>query len=91
LLRADVTREVDRQIDDLKVTSDGLTAAYQSTRNSLLLILGLGVVIVAGAAMLIAQRGIAAPLQGLAKVMEVLARGDFSAEVTGQQRRDEVG
>ncbi|MFX8668602.1 hypothetical protein ABTM51_20830, partial [Acinetobacter baumannii] len=65
-LRADVTREVDEQIDALKVTSDGLTVAYQSTRNSLLLILGLGVVIVAGAAMLIAQRGIAAPLQGLA-------------------------
>ncbi len=90
-LRREITTEVDRQVEALKVTSDGLTATYQSTRNSLLLILGLGVVIVAGVAMLIAQRGIAAPLRGLAGVMEVLARGDYSAEVSGQQRQDEVG
>jgi methyl-accepting chemotaxis protein len=90
-LRREITAEIDHQVEGLKATPDGLTATCQSTRNSLLLILGLGVVIVAGAAMLIAQRGIAAPLQGLAKVMEVLARGDYSAEVQGQQRQDEVG
>ncbi len=90
-LRQDVARELDQLLVELKQTSDDLTAGYVSTRNMLFTILGLGVLIVGAVAFWIAQRGIAGPLQGLAKVMEVLARGDYSAEVSGRQRQDEVG
>ncbi|MGQ3030123.1 MAG: Tar ligand binding domain-containing protein, partial [Ferrovibrionaceae bacterium] len=90
-LRQDVARELDQLLVELKQTADDLTAGYVSTRNMLFTILGLGVLIVGAVAFWIAQRGIAGPLQGLAKVMEVLARGDYSAEVSGRQRQDEVG
>jgi len=90
-LRADIMTLVDQQIAALGKTSDALTAAYESTSNMLIAILAVGVVLVGAMAFWIAQRGIAGPLQDLARLMDVLARGDYSIDVTGRDRRDEVG
>jgi len=90
-LRQDVAGELDVQLKDLQRTADDLTGVYHATRNMLFIVLGLGVLVAGAIAFWIAQRGIAGPLQNLANIMQVLARGDFSAVVDGQDRRDEVG
>ncbi len=90
-LRQLFTSELERSISELGAASEQLTVTYVSTRNTLLIILAAGVLLVGAFAFWIAQAGIARPLRGLAGTMDVLARGDYSAEVEGQERQDEVG
>ncbi len=90
-LRKLFSTEVDQSIDELKGASDDLTGAYVATRNSLIITLVIGVLVVGAIALWIAQAGIAVPLKRLAGTMDVLARGDYSVDVEGQDRRDEVG
>jgi len=90
-LRRDISTQVNQQIDALTATSDSLTVAFEETRRMLILILVAGVLVVGAMAFWIAQRGIAKPLQELARIMAVLARGDYSPDVAGRDRQDEVG
>ncbi len=70
-LRQDVAAELDKLVEELKQTSDSLTADCHATRATLFTALGLGVLIVGAIAFWIAQRGIAGPLHGLARRDEV--------------------
>jgi len=90
-LRKQFIAEIDQAIATLRGASDELTVTYLDTRNSLIVTLVIGVLLVGALALWIAQAGIARPLRSLAGTMEVLARGDYTAAVAAQDRRDEVG
>ena len=52
---------------------------------------GAGLLLSLLAAMWIGIKGMSQPIARLKAVMEILARNDFSAEVAGKERRDEIG
>ncbi len=90
-LRSQTVKLLEKAQADLDSASTEMSASYVATRNGLIMTLGIGVLAVCALAFWIAQGGIAAPLRRLADTMAVLARGDYSAVVAGQSRRDEVG
>ncbi|OAN49123.1 chemotaxis protein [Paramagnetospirillum marisnigri] len=65
-------------------------ATYDKTRDSSLLIIVIGLAAAGGLAWAII-RSITVPVAASIQVMDRLARDDTSVEVTGQDRRDEVG
>ncbi|SHO67713.1 methyl-accepting chemotaxis sensory transducer with TarH sensor, partial [Pseudoxanthobacter soli DSM 19599] len=77
--------------DDVNGISDAAHAEYR--RISLVMIGVASGGIVAGLALgvLIAQFGIARPIGAIVATLQRLAAGDFSAEIVGDTRKDEVG
>jgi methyl-accepting chemotaxis protein len=77
----------------IRVARDEFTAAegvYDTTFATSLVTMLVGLVAALGFTLLIA-RSISVPVAAAITVMERLARDDTSVEVTGQERRDEVG
>ncbi len=71
--------------------ADDAVAAAVGLANMLIGVLTLLLLAVAAGVGLFVQRGVARPLDRMASVMEVLAKGDHSVEVEGQHRQDEIG
>ena len=71
--------------------ADDAVAAAVGLANMLIGVLTLLLLAVAAGVGLFVQRGVARPLDRMASVMEVLAKGDHSVDVEGQRRQDEIG
>ena len=71
--------------------ADDAVAAAVGLANMLIGVLTLLLLAVAAGVGLFVQRGVARPLDRMASVMEVLAKGDHSVDVEGQHRQDEIG
>ncbi|MEJ8405234.1 methyl-accepting chemotaxis protein [Brevundimonas vesicularis] len=79
-------KTAENQATAAKISRDVSTTTWISLM-SLILATGLSI----GAAMTMVSRGITGPLSRLAETMGKLAAGDFSPDVAGQSRKDEVG
>jgi methyl-accepting chemotaxis protein len=82
-------------VDDLlahsQKKSDAMTAEADSSIRVVLVSAGIGLLLSLLAAMWIGIKGMSQPIVRLKAVMEILARNDFSADVPGKERRDEIG
>jgi methyl-accepting chemotaxis protein len=64
---------------------------YESTSRFLVILAGLGVVIGGVLGFIIGQYGIAKPIRMIVGVLQELAAGRYQVEITGLDRKDEVG
>ena len=64
---------------------------YESTSRFLIILAGLGVVIGGLLGFIIGQYGIAKPIRMIVNVLQELASGRYQVEITGLDRKDEVG
>jgi len=64
---------------------------YESTSRFLVILAGLGVVIGGVLGFVIGQYGIAKPIRMIVGVLQELASGRYQVEITGLDRKDEVG
>ena len=64
---------------------------YESTSRFLIILAGLGVVIGGLLGFIIGQYGIAKPIRMIVGVLQELASGRYQVEITGLDRKDEVG
>jgi len=71
--------------------SDDVIQAVQSSVQTTIIGAGTGGAIALLIAIVILRAGITGPLVRLARMMETLAEGDYSHEVVGISRRDEIG
>lgn len=81
----------DELIKDVAKRSDEITA--QNKQDTIMMIGGalIATALMIAAGLLISKKGITGPLGRLSDLMRVLAGGDLSVIVDGQDRRDEVG
>jgi methyl-accepting chemotaxis protein len=85
------TKMVDDLLAHSQKRSDAMTAEADSSIRVVMISAGVGLLLSLAAAMWIGIRGMSQPIVRLKSVMEILARNDFSADVPGKQRRDEIG
>jgi methyl-accepting chemotaxis protein len=85
------TKLVDDLLAHSQKRSDAMTAEADSSIRVVMISAGVGLLLSLAAAMWIGIRGMSQPIVRLKSVMEILARNDFSADVPGKQRRDEIG
>ena len=85
------TKLVDDLLAHSHKRSDAMTAEADSSIRMVMISAGVGLLLSLAAAMWIGIRGMSQPIVRLKAVMEILARNDFSADVPGKQRRDEIG
>ncbi|MBE7202665.1 MAG: methyl-accepting chemotaxis protein, partial [Parafilimonas terrae] len=71
--------------------SDELTQQTDTTRQTLMIVSGLGMLAGLLSAVLIATLGITRPLDRLVKVLQRMAQGDIDAEIQEAARQDEIG
>ncbi|MBF9234835.1 methyl-accepting chemotaxis protein [Microvirga alba] len=71
--------------------SDNATAEYHQASSHLMIIAGIGVALGLTFGFLLGQFGIARPIRSAVAVLQRLANGDFSSNITGANRKDEVG
>ncbi|MCJ2090340.1 methyl-accepting chemotaxis protein [Methylobacterium sp. E-005] len=71
--------------------SDELTEQTDTTRQTLMIVSGLGMLAGLLTAVLIATLGITRPLDRLVKVLQRMAQGEIDAEIQGAARQDEIG
>ena len=64
---------------------------YESTSRFLIILAGLGVIIGGVLGFIIGQYGIARPIRMIVGVLQELAAGRYQVEITGLDRKDEVG
>ena len=82
---------VDRHSDEAEARSDELTELAGETRMILIVVAFLSVVVSVAFGLFVARKGITGPLDHLKGQMGEIAEGDFSKEVEGTGRGDEVG
>ena len=85
------TKLVDDLLAHSQKRSDAMTAEANSSIRVVMISAGVGLLLSLLAAMWIGIKGMSQPIVRLKAVMEILARNDFSADVPGKQRRDEIG
>jgi methyl-accepting chemotaxis protein len=85
------TKLVDNLLAHSQKRSDAMTAEADSSIRVVMISAAVGLLLSLLAAMWIGIKGMSQPIARLKAVMEILARNDFSAEVPGKQRRDEIG
>ncbi len=86
-----ISDEIDTTIVELDKLGNETHQIVLSTRNIIYgSVLG-GLAVVLAAAVWMTISAISRPLQNLAGLMERLAKGDLTVDITGQDRRDEIG
>ncbi|HEY0835718.1 MAG TPA: methyl-accepting chemotaxis protein [Azospirillum sp.] len=85
-----IGRLVDLQITEAQAVYEETEANYRRSVGIMAAIVGLGLAAVAFALYTTIAR-VTRPLNGIASLMERLATGDLGIEITGADRRDEVG
>ncbi|EJW11014.1 methyl-accepting chemotaxis sensory transducer [Rhodovulum sp. PH10] len=76
---------------EIKAGSDALSATAASAQLTTATMIGVGVALALGFAVVIAHFGVARPITALAAGMRRLADGDFDVVLAGIGRKDEVG
>jgi methyl-accepting chemotaxis protein len=82
---------IDDLLADAKRISDVMTDEANSSINTVMISAGVGLLLSLAMAMWIGIKGMSQPIVRLKAVMEILARNDFSVDVPGKERRDEIG
>ena len=82
---------VDRNSDEAEARSNELTASSGKTKMILIFVSFVSVIVSVAFGLFVARKGITGPLDGLKGQMGEIANGDFSKEVEGVDRGDEVG
>ena len=90
-LRADTRALTDDLIANVKRKSEESAQTSSNLIRNTLIISVVMLAIVMGFAYAVVQGGAVGPLTRIAAVMERLARGDYTVEIVGAQRGDEVG
>jgi len=90
-LSADATKFLDSEMNEVATKSDALSAQTNATIFWSLTLSGLAFAIGIIASLVVAAKGITAPIANLRERMISLADGETQAAVEGQDRRDEVG
>jgi methyl-accepting chemotaxis protein len=85
------TKLVDGLLAHALKISDAMTVEADSSIRVVMISAGAGILFSLLAAMWIGIKGMSQPIARLKAVMEILASNDFSAEVAGRERRDEIG
>ncbi|MDO9382630.1 MAG: HAMP domain-containing protein, partial [Hyphomicrobiaceae bacterium] len=90
-LNKKVSDSTERSIEDNK--KDSATASEQADSAVAITYASVfgGLLVISAAAFWLTVAAISRPLQNLAGLMEKLAKGDLTVDITGQDRRDEVG
>jgi methyl-accepting chemotaxis protein len=83
-----LSEHLDRRLNQ---TADGMDATYQEMSMLMMIVAGIGIVAGLAIGVLAGQFGVARPIRSIVSVLQRLANGDFSLEVAGAGRRDEVG
>jgi methyl-accepting chemotaxis protein len=90
-LRAEL-RAVAEQLDErVNYFAKTATDEYESTSRSLMVVAVAGVLMGMIAGFMVGQFGIAKPIRSIVELLRKLADGDFSVDVLGTDRKDEVG
>jgi methyl-accepting chemotaxis protein len=80
--------ELDKTVRD---TSDAATEEYLWTSKLMIGVAAIGIFLGLGFGFMIGQYGVAKPIRVLVELLQKLAGGDYNVEVTGTERKDEVG
>ncbi len=86
-IRAVAARLNDRVTEFAKASTD----EYEWSSRLIMVTAGLGIMLGLGFGYLIAQSGVAKPIGGIVRLLQKLADGDYTIDVTGTERKDEVG
>ncbi len=90
-LQKTTAKIIDDEAATNKQFSVDASETVHSTRNLLFISVFGGLLAVLGGAAWLTVTGISRPLQNLGGLMERLAKGDLTVDITGQERGDEVG
>ncbi|QHO75051.1 methyl-accepting chemotaxis protein [Bradyrhizobium sp. CCBAU 051011] len=82
---------VDDLLADSKRVADAMTLEASASINTVLISAGAGLLLSLVGGMWIGISGMSRPIVRLKAAMEILARNDFSTDVPGMHRRDEIG
>ena len=82
---------VDSLLAHSQSKSDAMTAEADASIRLVFISSCIGLLLSLLAALWIGIKGMSQPIARLKAVMEILARNDFSADVSGKERRDEIG
>ena len=90
-LQAQLT-ELSRILDTrVKNVSAAASAEYEYVSRLMMIVAAVGIALGLGLGFVIGQYGIAKPISSIVEILQKLAAGDLSIEVTGMERGDEVG
>ncbi|HXH43134.1 MAG TPA: methyl-accepting chemotaxis protein [Bradyrhizobium sp.] len=84
----DITEQVEK---DLKARSDAASAEVAHAVTVTFAIIGGGFLAAIALAFAIVQYGVSRPVSAVVNLLQSLAKNDFAAEVTGANRKDEIG
>ncbi|MCK1728646.1 HAMP domain-containing methyl-accepting chemotaxis protein [Bradyrhizobium sp. 142] len=90
-LQAKIRAVADRLNSRVEEKSREAREQYESTSRLLILLAAMGVVIGGVVGFVIGQYGIAKPIRAIVGLLQELAAGNYSVEVRGGERKDEVG
>jgi methyl-accepting chemotaxis protein len=90
-LQGKVRELADRLNTRVEEKSKEAREKYESTSRFLVILAGLGVVVGGVLGFIIGQYGIAKPIRMIVGVLQELAAGRYQVEITGLDRKDEVG
>ena len=90
-LQTSISEKTDELVAKLETQKATITADKDRTIMLIFSAVIAGLLAVLGGAVWMTVSAISRPLQNLGGVMERLAKGDLTVDVTGQDRRDEVG
>ncbi len=77
--------------EEVSAVSAAATDEYNRTVNLMLLVAAIGIGVGLGLGFVIGQFGVVKPLSAMVRVLQSLAGGNNQVEITGQDRRDEIG
>jgi methyl-accepting chemotaxis protein len=90
-LRTTVRGLADRLNERVNNLATAATAEYESTSRLLIIFSIVGIITGLAAGFMIGQYGVAKPIRTIVELLRKLATGDFSNEVVGTDRKDEIG
>jgi methyl-accepting chemotaxis protein len=86
------TREMADRLDARVVeVSAAATEEYKQVSQLLMIVTAIGTVVGLTLGFLIGQYGVAKPIRAIVELLQKLAGGDYNVDVTGTERKDEVG
>lgn len=88
----DTVRDLSDSLDkEVKVLSAAATEEYLYASRLMIIVATVGIGLGLALGFIIGQFGIVKPLRSMVVVLQKLAGGDYHVEITGQDRKDEVG
>ena len=83
-----MARRLDARVAEVSAAA---TEEYKQVSQLLMIVTAIGTVVGLTLGFLIGQYGVAKPIRMIVELLQKLAGGDYSVEVTGTERKDEVG